>query len=145
MSPLTTHTHTSHHSVLALGWNYRSDFSLVEMKEDDSGRLNQGAMNQCLIKPQALGMNCQHRNSSHHAHTGTHTVNKYLLSTVGHSYVTAGVWRLSGAVVRTFVPLPVHRLFLCSVILLVREGRVRRGLACLIQQLHDKPRHHVDL
>lgn len=34
MSPLTTHSHThthAHHSVFALGWNYRSDFSLVEM------------------------------------------------------------------------------------------------------------------
>lgn len=66
VSPLTTHTHTQRHiSVLAFRWNYRSDFSIVEMQEDDSDRLNQRAMNQCLIKPLALGMNCQHRKSTH--------------------------------------------------------------------------------
>lgn len=67
-SSFTARTCTHEHQCFSLWGDYRSDFSLVEIQEDDSGRLNHGAMNQCLIKPLALGMNCQHGNSVH-----THT------------------------------------------------------------------------
>lgn len=90
-----THTYThAHHS--AFGWNYRSDFSSLEMQEDDSGRLNQGAMNQCLIKPLALGMNCQHRNT--HTHTALANISLPQLDTATPSqHVCKGsAGRLSG-------------------------------------------------
>lgn len=144
MFPLTTHrpTHThEHHSVLAFGWNYRSDFSLVEMLEDDSGRLNQGAMNQCRIKPLPLCINCQHRNGTH-----IHAIGKHLLSTVEHSNrVTTCVLTAERDSCQDTRSLPVHNLSLCSVILPVRGRRNVQALVCLIQQPHNKPCHHIDL
>lgn len=124
--------HPYNHSCFSLQKEYRSYFSLLEMKKDN-GRLNSKSNESMSYKTIVLGMNCQQRICSLPLHK--HSWKTYLFHN----------WRWQQCCNNKICASPSsHFVLLIS----YSYSRVRRRVwpvACLIQQPHDKPCCHISL